>query len=101
MLVNLPVLPGDCAVQKIAGIKLHSGLIGPHLHYAPGRRLINFGSLSQLASAAVQHPIVVVAFATTQLLIVVVDASADRSGFAKVERSAVHSGEFSGGNKDI
>ena len=50
-------------------------------------------------TGTVQHEVVIVAPAELELLIVLIDARANRGGLAKVERSPVDFAELAGGNQ--
>ena len=93
-------LPFDRAIQKISGIKLNSGLIGQDLQHAPTAGLIDFGRLRKLA-AAVQHPVVIVAVALFQLIVVVVNSCAHSGRFAEIKRSSGDGCQLSGGNQFV
>src|SRR6185437_14395470 len=71
--------PLDCAIQKISGIKLNPGLIGQDLQHTPTSGLINFGRLRKF-TAAVKHPVVIVAVALLQLIVVIVNSCTHSSG---------------------
>src|SRR3954466_3442995 len=83
--VRLPVEPPafspDRAVEIVTGINLQAGLIGHELEDAAGARGCRPGRKSERA-AIVETPGVIVTPAVCQLLIVVPDAGADRSGIA-------------------
>src|SRR5215510_13594671 len=61
LLIDLPALSGDAAVQKIARVELHAGLSRVDLENTPGDGLIHPGCQRELAAPAVEDPIMVVA----------------------------------------
>ena len=54
------------------------------------------GQQVELAVGLGEHPVVVVALAELELLVVLVDAGADGGGLAEVKRRAVHGRQFAG-----
>src|SRR6266498_5599382 len=74
-LINFAILAGDGPVQKIAGIELHTGLVGEHLQHTSSGWLINFCRRGELSAAAVEHPIVIVALPLLQLIVEIGRAS--------------------------
>ena len=50
LFVNMPVFSGDGSIQKIAGIKLHTGLGGKHFQNASAGRFMDSGGQRQALS---------------------------------------------------
>ena len=65
-------------IEKVAGVKLQPRFRGQHVHHAPALRLVDFRRLRQSADILIQHPIVIVSAAILELLIVLLDARANR-----------------------
>jgi hypothetical protein len=72
--VDLAVSAGHTAVQKIAGVELHSRLIGQHFQHAACRWLVGLGSQLNFLPSVVEHPILVVPTRQLELLVVGIDA---------------------------
>src|SRR6516164_3252549 len=94
--LTLPGLP-----KEIAAIKLHPGLSRQDLHESAGGRLINRGHEFQVFSLAIEHPVLIVASAKIQLLIVVPDAGSDLHRLLEIERSAGHGPQFASRNQTL
>ncbi len=82
------------AIQKIAGIKLHAGLRGRHLKNASACGLYDAGGGNQSLAAPVDHEVVIVAIAVTDLLMIVVDACADCRGRTEIQRGSFNGCKF-------
>jgi len=78
--VCLAALAVQGAIQEIAGVKLQGRLGGPDLEDAAGLRLVHFRRLGEPGAGLVEHPVVVVALAELDLLVVGFDAGADGGG---------------------
>ena len=76
--------PLDRAIQKVAGVKLDPGLIGQNLQHAPTARLIDFRCLRKFAAAAIEYPIVIVAMAFFQLIVIIVNSCAHGGRLAEI-----------------
>src|SRR5215475_11519462 len=80
--------------KKVADVKLDARLGRPDFH-SPGRlRIIYLRRLTQYSGLAVDDEVVVVAAAELQLLVVLIDARADRRGLCEVERRAFDAPQF-------
>src|SRR5271156_3336741 len=84
--VHLAAFAVDRSVQEIAGVKLQARLRGHYFKNAAADRLLD--ARGQAQSASVQHPVVIVAMAELQLLVIGFDSRTYASGFSKVERRA-------------
>src|SRR5690242_10639304 len=85
MSVNLAALSCNSSVQKIAGIKLDTGLISQNLQHAPARGFVHLRPLHHFLTFTVEHPIVVVAVALFDLIVVGIYSCANGGGFAEVK----------------
>jgi len=92
MPVHLSLFTLHCTVQEISGVKLHARLGRQDIHDPAAGRLIHFHCQRRPCRAGffVQHPVVIVAFAKFELLVVRVDARADGRLFRKIERCSCH-----------
>src|SRR5689334_10149773 len=79
-------LADDRGVKKVPGVELHARFGSPNFHFTPRRRFISDRGLSQRSHAPVNHPRMIVTVAKLELLVVVIDAFADRVCLAEVER---------------
>src|ERR1700733_7091792 len=80
-LVYLAAFALDRAVQGIAGIKLNAWLSRIDFQCASAFRLFYARRQRQPGTAFVQHPVMVVASAEFQLLVILVDARANGRAF--------------------
>ncbi len=85
------------AVQEITAVKLNARLRGRNLQHAVGDGFLH--SSRELNAGSIQHPIVVVALAQVQLLIVRGDPRADGLGLSKVERRSRDVTQFASRNQ--
>src|SRR5215470_18734875 len=75
------------AIQEISGVELHTGFRGPHLQHAASRGFYNTRSQrDRIAWFLPQDKIVVVAAAQLNLLVICIDARANRGWFAEIKR---------------
>ena len=89
------------ALQPVAGVELHGGHVGVHLHDAAGGGLAHFGGEGQLVIVAgVEVEVVVIAVAVGELLVLVGQghAVADAPGLAQVKGRAAHGAHLAGGD---
>src|SRR5688572_12225015 len=96
LLIDLAALAGDAAVEKVSGVELHAGLGGVGLEDAPRGRLVHSRRQLQLAVAAVNDEIVIVAAAAGELVVVLVDARAYGGRLREVERRSFDATQFAG-----
>src|SRR5262252_1064457 len=82
--------------EKVADVKLHARLGRPDFHHPARRWFGDLRRLTQYSGLAVHDEVVVVAAAEFQLLVVLVDARADRRRLRKVERRAFDASQFAG-----
>src|SRR5262245_2637593 len=82
--------------EKVADVKLHARLGRPDFHHAARRRLGDLRRLTQYSSLAVDDEVMVIAAAELQLLVVLIDARADRRLLREVEGRAFDASQFSG-----
>ena len=94
--VHRTALAGDRAVEEVPRVELHARLRRRDVHDAAGGRLAHRDDAPERAGVAVEHPVVVVALAVRDLLVLRVDAGADRGGGAEVERRALHRPQLAG-----
>lgn len=88
------------AVEEVAAVELHGGLVGQHLDRAARSGFPDRGRrLDAVRGLAVEDPVVVVARAVAQLLVVGADALADGVRLAEVEGRARDVGDLSGGDQ--
>src|SRR5687767_6908477 len=97
-IVNESVYSLQFSVQKVPGIKLHSGLGGEHFNFAAGFGIRNDGGGLQAWAFALENEIVIIAAGDRFQL---VDTVADNGRLAEVERRSTDGGEFAGGNELI
>ena len=88
--IHLAAFARDRAVQKISRIKLNSRLSGPHLQNAPAPGIVNFCGFRKLSACAVQHPVVVVSLAESNLLVIGIDALTNRRCLPKIKWRSRH-----------
>src|SRR5437868_10511931 len=84
--VGRTALAFERAVQKVSRIELGSRLGSGDAKPAPARGLIDFGCVEELATWRVEHPVVVIAFAEADLLVIGIDAVADSGGLSEIQR---------------
>src|ERR1700744_3345768 len=87
-------VPFYSAVEKIAGVELDAGLVGENLQPPASRRLVDFSRERDFSIRRIENPIVIVAVAELELLIVGIDARADGGGFREVERCTSYGLQF-------
>src|ERR1700722_14312508 len=80
----------DRAVQEISAVELNSRLIGQNFQDSSAACIIELGSFRQFSSAAVEHPVVIVATPAVKLFIVGIDARSNGGRLTKIERSSFH-----------
>jgi hypothetical protein len=80
--VDVALLAGDGAVEKISGVELDAGLSGGDFHDAAAGRLVDAGGEDEalFVTLTIEDPVVVVAVAEDELVIVVADAGAPLTG---------------------
>src|SRR5580692_1877029 len=98
-LIRLSTFAFDRAVQEVPAVKLNSRLIGQNFKNSSATRIIKLGSFHQFSSAAVEHPVVVIATPAVKLFVIAVDARSNSGGFAKIERSPCHRFQLSRRNQ--
>ena len=98
MLVNMAGFACDCAVEEIAGVELQPGLRRRDIERSAALRILELRGVTQ-PRVAIQDPVMVVALAVLDLLVIRVDARADRGRLAEVERRAVDGCELAGRNQ--
>src|ERR1700722_10644943 len=98
-LIRLSPFALDRAVQEVSAVKLNSRLIGQNFKNSSATRIIKLGSFHQFSSAAVEHPVVVIATPAVKLFVFGVDARSNSGGFAKIERSPFHRFQLSRRNQ--
>src|SRR6266849_8855063 len=76
--VDVSLFPRDGSIQEIATVKLHARLRGEYFQHTPAAGLMDAGGQRQAVVLPVDHPVVIVPASYHQLLIVVIDTSADR-----------------------
>src|SRR5580765_2978346 len=86
-------------VQEISAVKLNGWLVGKHTELASTAWIVEQGSFSKFAIFAIKHPVMIVAFAQTDLFIVCVDPLPDGCCFAEIKRSSCHGFQFTGWNQ--
>ena len=100
-LINNPAFAGDGAVEEVPRIHLDSGLIGVNLQVDAGRRAKEFGGNNGIVAGAVQHPVMVVAVAVAQLLIIGIDVLPYQLRSTEIHRSPLHRPNLPGGHESI
>src|SRR5713226_5113093 len=100
---SAPIRPAsftlDAAVEVVASVELNARLVRENFEYAAAGGFLD--SRSQCGSRAifVQDPVVIVALAELQLLVILFDASANCDSFSKIEWRSAHRAQFSGRNQ--
>src|SRR5205814_2411994 len=87
------------AVKEVAAVKLDAGLGGVDAQQAAGSGLIYFRSFSDLAACPVEYPVMIVAFAEMELLVVRFNPVADPGGLLEIKWRRGYWPEFAGGNQ--
>ena len=82
----------ECSIKEVAGIELNARLRCLDCHFAAALRISNDGGHTQRTGVAIEHPVVIVAAAELQLLVVVVNPRSDHFRLAKIKRRARHRG---------
>ena len=91
LVVDDAVLARHATVEEVAGIYLHSRLVGIDVEHDAGLGAVELASHLGDVAFRVEHEVVVVAVAVLHLLIVeILDLLADHAGFDEVEGSAFH-----------
>src|SRR5439155_3722996 len=99
VLVSVPSLPGDRAVEEVPRVELQPRLGGEDVERAAVRRLEHVCRVRQAGSGSVQHEVVIVAATPLELGVRLLDARADRRGCAEVERRAGDARQLARGNE--
>ena len=92
---------GDAPVEEVGRIELHTGLGRRDFQYTAARRLIHASHELQAAAVSIDHKIMVVAAGQLELLVVVVDAGADRRGAGEIQRRSAHGPDLAGRNQHV
>ncbi len=95
--IDLSALAVNGPVEKIAGVELHAGLRGQDFQNAAAGRLLD--TYGEAQALPVQNPVVIVAVAELQLLIIRFDALADRDRLAEIEWRAGDGAKLAGGDE--
>src|SRR4029453_6441237 len=99
VLVDLPALAGDRAVEEVAGVELQPGLRGQNLERTAGLRLDHARAEPHRPPASVQDEVVVVALADGDLLVLRLDTGADGRRLSEVEGRARNRSQLPGGDE--
>ena len=91
----------DDAVEEVAGIYLHAGGRGAHLHGDGGQRALEPGAGALQRAVGVEDEVVVVAAAYEQLRVVGLDVASDGLGGAEVEGGALDGEEAAERDGDL
>src|SRR5260370_42615333 len=97
--VRLASFTLDAAVEVVASVELNARLVRENFEHAAAGGFLD--SCSQGGSRAIsgQDPVMVVALAELQLLVILFDASANCGSFSKIEWRSAHRAQFSGWNQ--
>lgn len=87
------------SVEEVSCVELDARLGSGDAEHAPGRWFIDFGGLEKLAGWRVEHPVMIVAFAEADLLVVGVDVVADSRRLGEIERSIRYWAKLTGGDQ--
>src|SRR5215471_17315023 len=72
--IHLAFFAMNGSIQEVAAIELHAGFGSPHFHCPATVRLVNFRRQGErMLAFRIQDPVVIVASAEFQLLVVLVD----------------------------
>src|SRR5438067_10436387 len=97
--IDVTRFAGDRTVEKISRVELHARFGGRYVQRSAAGRIHYARRVAQRAARAVQHDVVVVAFAVAELLVLGVDAPADRGRTAELERRAFDRRQLAGRNE--
>src|SRR6266852_7513818 len=98
--VGLAILALNGSVQEISSIKLQPRLRCGYVHYAPALRIVSLCRREHRAwRFVVQHPVMIVAPAELELLLVLVDPRANRKRLQKIKRRVPHLAKLARGNQ--
>jgi len=95
------LLPGNGAIEKIPGIKLHAGFRGEDFHYPPAGGFVNPRRQLQAAGLVIDHEVVVVTAAKSQLFVIIIDACANGGWLGEIQRRSLDGAEFASGNERL
>src|SRR6185312_3750695 len=101
LFIDVPVLPGNRSVQKVARVKLHSRLGGQDLQHSSAGGFVHQGGASEAVVLAMDYPVVIIAASQHQLFVVLIDALADRSGLGEVHGSALDRSQLAGWDQGL
>ena len=88
--VNAAIFAGHGSVEKIAGIELDAGLVGPEFEHAAGLLIFHArGKARLIGDAAAQAEIVIVTLPDQNLFIRVAQPGADAMGIAEIKRRCI------------
>ncbi len=99
--VNVPLFSDDGSVQEVTRIKLHSRLSRINFQHSSTGWFVDPGSQSQAVTFTVDHKIVIVSVPDYQLLVTIVDASANRGGLGEIQRRSLNRANFAGGDQSL
>src|SRR5262245_17760329 len=99
LLISVAALSGQSAIQKVAGVKLHSRFRGQYFHGAPARGFKDHSNSPQNSGPPVQHKVVIVSLAKLELFVVLVNATANLLLVAEIEWSGADTLELAGWNR--
>src|SRR5436190_3347411 len=93
-MVNYAAFPRNSAIQVVGGIELQAGLRCEDFEEASSSWLMHARCEFEFARFLIEHPIVVVAFADFELLIILIDPGADRGRFAEIKGRSLDRAKF-------
>jgi len=99
LLVDVPLLSGDGAVQEIARVELHARFCRGNLQGAPAVWFDDPRRECQAFALPVNHEVVIVTAPENQLLILLTDPGSDGGGLGEIEGGPFHAGDLAGGDK--
>ena len=85
MNVRDAALAFERTIQKVATVELDPGLRRVDAQHAAAGGLVDFSGFGDFARLRIEHPVMVVALAEPDLLVVSVDAVTDARGFLEIE----------------
>src|SRR5260370_23487064 len=89
----------DRAIQKISSVKLNARLVCEDFEYAPAGGLLDARGQARPCAILIEHPVVIVALAELQFVVIPFHARTNRRRLTEIERRAAHRAQFSRWNQ--
>lgn len=98
---GLATSPDQRAIQKVAAVKLHTGLCRGHFQHSPVLRVAKACGRLKVTGVASQNEVVVIAFRTQKLWVWIVDVRPDQLCRRKVEWGFGNGHQFAGRDQRV